>query len=117
MGNKVTMPSRNWAVITENSAGANPTPVTNGNGAVSNGNPEDASERQGTSKAKDRSSHGKGADGSLDICIRVEKDQHDSEGKTQSYGLTIPTLKVEPGVSNKTLEKRHPAEGTVQEHH
>jgi len=135
--NKVTMPSRNWAVITENSAGANPTPVTNGNGAVSNGNPEDASERQGTSKAKDghswlhagevdagtkhkaadRSSHGKGADGSLDICIRVEKDQHDSEGKTQSYGLTIPTLKVEPGVSNKTLEKRHPAEGTVQEHH
>ena len=102
-----------------------------------NGIPEDASERQGTSKVKDghswlhagevdagtkhkaadRASHGKGADGSLDVCIRVEKDQHDGEGKTQSYGLTIPTLKVEAGVSNKTLEKRHPAEGTVQEHH
>lgn len=131
------MPSRNWAVITENFAGSVPHPVTNGNGAAPNGDlPNSASARQATAKAKDghswlhdgevdagtkhkaanSSTHGKDGDGSLDICIRVEKDQHDSDGKTQSYGMTIPTLKLEPGLSNKTLEKRHPAEGTVLEH-
>ncbi|KAG4440013.1 hypothetical protein IFR05_004527 [Cadophora sp. M221] len=135
--NHVTMPSRNWAVITENSAGASPRPVTNGNGAAPNGTSDvTTSDKQATPKPKDghswlhdgevdagtkhkaadSSTHGKDADGSLDVCIRVEKDQHDSNGKTQSYGMTIPTLQIHPGVSNKTLEKRHPAEGTVREY-
>ncbi|KAL2067156.1 hypothetical protein VTL71DRAFT_1580 [Oculimacula yallundae] len=132
--NHVTMPSRNWTMITENSAGANQ--HANGNGAHPNGTAiQTVNDNQATSKAKDGHSwlhdgevdagtkhkaadsatHGTYADGSLDVCIRVEKDQHDSDGKTQSYGMTIPTLNVQPGVSNKTLEKRHPAEGTVHE--
>ncbi|CAK7273943.1 hypothetical protein SEPCBS57363_005909 [Sporothrix epigloea] len=36
--------------------------------------------------------HGRGTDGSLDVCIRVEIDQHDPQGKTEPYGLTIPAL-------------------------
>lgn len=40
--------------------------------------------------------HGRGNDGSLDICIRVEIDQHDAEGRTEGYGLTVPALVVPP---------------------
>ncbi|CAK7265893.1 hypothetical protein SEPCBS119000_001740 [Sporothrix epigloea] len=36
--------------------------------------------------------HGRGNDGSLDVCIRVEIDQHDPQGRTEAYGLTIPVL-------------------------
>ncbi|OAA61292.1 hypothetical protein SPI_05316 [Niveomyces insectorum RCEF 264] len=36
--------------------------------------------------------HGQGNDGSLDVCIRVEINQHDPEGRTEPYGLTIPAL-------------------------
>ncbi|KAK4128166.1 hypothetical protein N657DRAFT_629325 [Parathielavia appendiculata] len=36
--------------------------------------------------------HGRGSDGSLDVCIWVEMDQHDPEGRTQGYGLTVPVL-------------------------
>ena len=36
--------------------------------------------------------HGMGNDGSLDVCIRVEIDQHNPQGKTEPYGLTIPVL-------------------------
>ncbi|CAK7199258.1 hypothetical protein SEUCBS139899_001932 [Sporothrix eucalyptigena] len=36
--------------------------------------------------------HGKGNDGSLDVCICVEINQHDPQGKTEPYGLTIPAL-------------------------
>ncbi|KAG7119916.1 hypothetical protein HYQ44_004412 [Verticillium longisporum] len=36
--------------------------------------------------------HGRLNDGSLDIVIRVEIDQHDKEGKTDGYGLTVPLL-------------------------
>ena len=35
--------------------------------------------------------------GSLDICIRVEIDQHDATGQTQPYGLTVPHLSYEAG--------------------
>ncbi|CAK7213922.1 hypothetical protein SBRCBS47491_001970 [Sporothrix bragantina] len=37
--------------------------------------------------------HGRGNDGSLDVCIRVEINQHDPQGKTEPYGLTIPALR------------------------
>lgn len=36
--------------------------------------------------------HGKGNDGSLDVCICVEINQHDPEGKTEPYGLSVPAL-------------------------
>lgn len=50
-----------------------------------------------THKAAQPAEHGRGNDGGLDICIRVEIDQHDHEGRTESYGLTVPTLTVAAG--------------------
>lgn len=32
--------------------------------------------------------------GGLDVCLRVEIDQHDKEGKTRGYGFTVPALKM-----------------------
>lgn len=112
--NHVTMPSRNWAMITENSGPARPAAagITNytANGHVQNGNTdgqttESFKAKDGHSwlhsgevdagtqhKAADSDRHGRATDGSLDVCIRVEKDQHDPEGRTQSYGITIPLL-------------------------
>lgn len=153
--NQVTMPSRNFAMLTENSphnpprdnavrpvtattngnshsqsngsrhGTANgsghlvPPPTANGNG---NGNGTAKSVRSTKSsirpgsrhtktdahraihpgeeqcgthhKAASPLEHGRDNDGSLDICIRVEINQHDAEGKTESYGLTVPALTV-----------------------
>lgn len=149
--NQVTMPSRNYAMLTENSpynppsdhptrpqqsdshlnpatatANANShlrpaTATTNGHSAASTNGHEAASVKtrssaKSKSKSKSRSKdghlpihsgemdcgtthraaqaaeHGRDNDGGLDICIRVEIDQHDPEGRTESYGLTVPTL-------------------------
>lgn len=127
--NKVTMPSRNWAMITENSNGiTQPASSRQADGAVTNGvntntphgqfaagnGPGSVATSKSISsvKAKDGhsplhegevdagtihkaavvESHGKGEDGSLDVAIRVEMDQSDKEGKTRSYGMTIPLL-------------------------
>lgn len=143
--NQVTMPSRNFAILTENSPNNPPrdngprpvTATTNGNNGSSHGNangdgnghlqpPSTANGANGSvrttkSKSSTKSSkktdahfaihlgeeqcgthhkaasptdHGRDNDGSLDICIRVEIDQHDREGKTESYGLTVPALTV-----------------------
>lgn len=46
-------------------------------------------------RAASSETHGRGSDGSLDVCINVEMDQHDAEGKTQGYGMTVPTLRCE----------------------
>lgn len=45
-------------------------------------------------RAAQAAEHGRENDGSLDICIRVEIDQHDAQGQTESYGLTVPALAV-----------------------
>lgn len=125
--NKVTMPSRNFAVITENSPNNVPVPPRqadtlqvppsrNGNASISNGDqsagnsirsksstrfpgkdghyPLHAGEAGAGTKHKAASptDHGRGNDGSLDVCIRVEINQHDREGRTEAYGLTIPAL-------------------------
>ncbi|KAH9205678.1 hypothetical protein DL95DRAFT_470334 [Leptodontidium sp. 2 PMI_412] len=58
-------------------------------------------------KAADSSTHGKDVDGSLDVCIRVEKDQHDSNDKTQSY---------DSGEETSSPTDPHAAEGSVKEH-
>ena len=132
-GNHVTMPSRNFAMITENHQ-----PGTNGtttNGQTSNGaNGAEDQIRQSAPKAKDGHSclhegevdagtkhkaadmerHGKGSDGSLDVCIRVEMDQHDKEGKTQLYGMTIPVLHYEGGIEPH-MRKRDAVRGAF--HH
>lgn len=128
--NRVTMPSRNWAMITENRSIDGTHPATNGglNGNV-NGNTNGAAAdsvdppmeshhpleelpkaKDGhswlhrgevnagtTHRAADVQQHGKSTDGSLDVAIRVEIDQHDPEGRTQAYGMTIPRLVYKAG--------------------
>jgi hypothetical protein len=123
--NKVTMPSRNFATITENSpnnaprpdasASLQPPPMTNGNGShsVSSRPSTRGSSRShvkdghsalhagevdaGTHhKAASPTEHGKGTDGSLDVCIRVEIDQHSKDGHTELYGMTVPALDYKP---------------------
>ncbi|RFU30018.1 hypothetical protein B7463_g6317, partial [Scytalidium lignicola] len=115
--NHVTMPSRNWTMITENypknealhssdSANLPPGSTTNGNtGESDQPSPTKPKHKDGhswlhegevnagsTHKAANIDEHGKGSDGSLDVCIRVEMDQHDKEGNTRGYGMTIPLL-------------------------
>ncbi|KAJ4417080.1 hypothetical protein N0V82_006362 [Gnomoniopsis sp. IMI 355080] len=154
--NQVTMPSRNFAMITENSPNNAPregqpdqpqftppqpqihtsrseqhlrpiTAATNGqqsavSAATTNGNETAASvfTRSSIKSKKSRhgkvdahnpisagefscgtghraakdGEHGRESDGSLDICIRVEIDQHNEKGLTESYGLTVPALTV-----------------------
>ncbi|KAH8204789.1 hypothetical protein TruAng_000978 [Truncatella angustata] len=154
--NHVTMPSRNYAILTENSPNNHFT-STNGNaGGVANGSEgtrvgEDVEASQfkgkdghsflhsgelnaGTKhKASSISTHGKNNDGSLDCCIRVEIDQHNREGHTEPYGLTIPVLNYQPDVygtrkhhlhlpghgsrpgtaASKATKKNRPATGTA----
>jgi len=65
-------------------------------------------------KAADMEQHGKGSDGSLDVCIRVEMDQHDLEGKTQLYGMTIPLLKYD-GAAENVMRKRDAIQGIINQ--
>ncbi|KAK0656515.1 hypothetical protein B0T16DRAFT_452076 [Cercophora newfieldiana] len=72
-------------------------------------------------KAADPTDHGKGHDGSLDVCIRVEIDQSDPEGRTEGYGLTIPALdyrkpKTPEGVPPRTAGSRE-STGSGHHHH
>ncbi|KAI2620870.1 hypothetical protein GGS21DRAFT_536332 [Xylaria nigripes] len=130
--NHVTMPSRNYAVLTENSPN-NPDILMNGhkgqsdeNTATSNFDGKDGhsflhvgEQGAGTQhKAAQPETHGKGNDGSLDCCIHVEIDQHDKEGRTEPYGLTIPLLKYEAGkygtnVHPHRIGLRHSRPGTA----
>lgn len=107
--NRCTMPSRNYAILTErspsrpaNGADAGSTPTEGGD------SPESFLGRDGHSElhkgewsagtehsAAGDASHGQGNDGGLDISIKVEIDQHDPEGRTQGYGLTVPLLRRE----------------------
>ncbi|OTB02528.1 hypothetical protein M426DRAFT_62076 [Hypoxylon sp. CI-4A] len=114
--NNVTMPSRNYAILTENSP--------NNYGASANGHAESAENQfdgkdghaflsqgefgAGTKhKAADSESHGKSGDGALDVCIRVEIDQHDGEGNTEPYGLSIPALDYEAGKFGSNAHAHH----------
>lgn len=117
--NQVTMPSRNFAMLTENSPNnpARQRPTTAANSGAEQANGHEAasvSAKSGRVSVKSKDAHlpihpgevdcgtkhraasahdhGQENDGSLDICIRVEIDQHDREGRTESYGLTVPTL-------------------------
>lgn len=145
--NKVTMPSRNWAMLTM-CAGARSNTAMNGGaqgGAQAQHDGADASRtasnadgtynekpsqvlgkdantdkpKDGHSplqpgevgagtkhRAADLSQHGRADDGSLDVMVRVENDQHDSEGKTTAYGMNIPKLSMGEGGPISTLRKR-----------
>ncbi|KAJ0377418.1 hypothetical protein COL26b_004369 [Colletotrichum chrysophilum] len=98
--NHVTMPSRNFAILTENSPNRGlAAPSINGDArsTISGKGGHDylhLGEIESGSKHKAAmAQHGTGNDGSLDICIRVEVNQHDPEGITEGYGLTVPLLK------------------------
>lgn len=145
--NHVTMPSRNWAMITENSQAYAASPsndvsgTTNANQehSVRNGTNTSASndatslslsdctgkdghsplhpgEESAGSNNRAVTSHGKKGDGSLDICIRVEKDQHDANGKTRSYGIWVPKLSYDEGTAERHLRKRDALKGHVAVH-
>ncbi|SPJ79139.1 uncharacterized protein FTOL_07530 [Fusarium torulosum] len=107
--NKCTMPSRNFATITENSPNNPEAP----NGSVDENGVEGVEQNflgndghkvlhkgevlAGTKhKAASRQRHGRSNDGTLDVCINVEIDQHDKEGRTEMYGLTVPLLSYQP---------------------
>ncbi|KAK3394778.1 hypothetical protein B0H63DRAFT_57769 [Podospora didyma] len=136
--NNVTMPSRNFTTITENSPNNAPSNHHNGEapvfstdegGFLSPTSAATPGSRLGSSaghssrsqlsstlvklppvkdgrlpihagevgcgskhKAASTATHGKGHDGSLDVSINVEVNQHDPQGRTESYGLTIPAL-------------------------
>jgi hypothetical protein len=137
--NHVTMPSRNWAQITENygpnaesTDGVSEVHGTNGGTTAEL---SEAPEKPAPTKAKDghawlhkgevnagtahkaadTAKHGRDVDGSLDVCIRVEKDQHDKEGKTERYGMTIPLLKYE-GAADTVMRKRDAISGYAHQH-
>ncbi|KAI0387429.1 hypothetical protein F5Y04DRAFT_240187 [Hypomontagnella monticulosa] len=119
--NNVTMPSRNYAIITENSphnytagtnghadpadadAAANQFDGKSGHSFLSKG--EDGA---GTKhKAAVFETHGKANDGALDVRIQVEIDQHDKEGKTEPYGMSIPVLNYETGKFGTNVHSHH----------
>ncbi|KAI0171944.1 hypothetical protein GGR52DRAFT_580714 [Hypoxylon sp. FL1284] len=119
--NNVTMPSRNYALITENSPN-NQEAATNGHAESAEGtSPENKFDgkdghaflSQGESgagtkhKAAAFETHGKDHDGGLDVCVRVEIDQHDKEGKTEPYGLSIPVLDYEAGKFGSNAHAHH----------
>ncbi len=141
--NHVTMPSRNWAMISENSNGGRPTTTNGTNSVVNNGHtatdgttdsPSTPPSRESaqkpkdghswlhdgevgagtTHKAADAARHGKNTDGSLDVAIRVEMDQHDKAGKTQSYGMTIPVLSYRDAADH-VLRKRDAISGAFNQ--
>lgn len=107
--NHCTMPSRNFAMLTENSPN-NAAASTNGEESV-DGLAHEATTsfigrdghsemhrgevHAGTKHKSASDGHGRGNDGSLDIRINVEIDQHSAEGETEAYGLTVPLLQYE----------------------
>ena len=124
--NHVTMPSRNYAIITEVSSETGPASnnTTNGTsiaGTTTNGGPNDSMESEqmegpyggpgkkndghrllgagekgaGTKHAAASGVHGGALVGALDVCYRVEINQHDREGRTEGYGFSsefVPSL-------------------------
>ncbi|KAI1359645.1 hypothetical protein F5Y08DRAFT_70561 [Xylaria arbuscula] len=118
--NHVTMPSRNYSILTENSPNnhgmfvngqqeepGHGTPITAYKGKDGHSFLHAGEDNSGTQhKAAHPETHGKNNDGSLDCCIRVEIDQHDKEGKTEPYGLTIPVLNYEAGKFGTNMHHR-----------
>ncbi|KAK5987388.1 hypothetical protein PT974_11515 [Cladobotryum mycophilum] len=104
--NHCTMPSRNFAMLTENSPNnvdINAEAPVETNGEVRSFMGNDGHSQLhigevgcGTKHTSAADRHGKGHDGSLDIRINVEIDQHNHEGLTEGYGLTVPALAYRP---------------------
>jgi hypothetical protein len=107
--NKATMPSRNYAIITEshshsaltNGAQTNGVQSANGVDATTFTAPKNPREPLHPGEVNAGTDHAAaqgitrtnlaGADG-LDVTIRVEKNPSDREGHTEGYGFSIPAL-------------------------
>jgi hypothetical protein len=103
--NKVTMASRNYAVIAENSPNnpdATPAPASDrpararllgcgGHDFLHAGELNAGSKHKAAGEE-----HSKGNDGSLDVCFFVEAHVGDVDGHTEGYGLTVPCLTYPP---------------------
>jgi hypothetical protein len=132
--NHSTMPSRNWAMLTECKgvdSHENGAAISHDIDEAANGienvkaheKPKDGHSwlhrgevDAGTKhKAANPQTHGKATDGSLDVCIRVEKDQHDKDGKTEPYGMTIPKLEYKDAAEH-TMRKRDAIPGAIASH-
>ncbi|KAK2798344.1 hypothetical protein FQN51_007744 [Onygenales sp. PD_10] len=113
--NKVTMPSRNYACITEVDIDG----AVNGTADVAETRPADAprdgheplhrgEEGAGTMhRAADGVSGLSGMIGGLDVAIRVEIDAHDKEGTTEGYGFSVPPLVIPPGSATEEKRQHH----------
>ena len=105
--NKVTMPSRNYAIVSESPGTSHATNGAHTNGHATNG---DSSTSTKKIQAKGKTNDGhyplhpgekdagtehpavNGSDrgavsGGLNVCLRVEIDQHDKQGRTEGYGF------------------------------
>ena len=109
--NKVTMPSRNYAIISESCGSPAQANGTHTNGHAPNGDASGPASAKKPGKSNDghlplhAGEEGAGTEhpaalqdgmdgsvrrsgsGGLDVCIQVEIDQHDREGKTEGYGF------------------------------
>ena len=112
--NKVIMPSRNYAMLAENSPSNQvecaPSSSSAQNSFTLSGKDSHkclhAGElHAGTKHKAAGNKHGTGKDGSLDVCILVEMNQYDAEGHTEPFGLTVPSLACRSPVEDSTQEK------------
>jgi PhoD related phosphatase len=110
--NNVTMPSRNYACITEIEA-----PVTNGFGAHEHSLAPSQTPKDGhsplhageegvgtTHKSADGVSNSNQLAGGLDVAIRVEIEQGNRDGNAEGYGLTSKSLDVWQCMRMKLIE-------------
>ncbi|KAJ5151839.1 hypothetical protein N7492_010134 [Penicillium capsulatum] len=113
--NQVTMPSRNYACLTEVVP-----PPSNGDASVETAKldrlPKDGHhplhkgevDAGTTHRAADGFSNNSGMYGGLDVAIRVEIDPQDRQGATEGYGFSIPPLVATepPPSSSRSLRSR-----------
>ncbi|KAI5285554.1 hypothetical protein KEM54_000481 [Ascosphaera aggregata] len=108
--NKVTLPSRNFACITENDDDQVPTadadyapekPAATGHDFLNKG--ESGSGTQ--YPTADGITSTSGVTGGLDISIRVEIDSTDGSGVTEGYGFSIPPLVIPPGKDRDNIHE------------
>ena len=99
--NKLTMPSRNYAIIAQSERGDDGIGNSNGSvgaiGSLNNGNEDGQLPNGGQANGNKASTHApttKKRAGGLDVTFRVEINQHDAQGATDGYGFSIPPLEM-----------------------
>ena len=112
-GNQVTMPSRNYAIISYSQTrqmnghlhdGSNSNTTSQANGTARKETVKDGHSALHAGEigvgVKFPTANGLGSgpfSEGLDVCLRVEIDNHDREGKTEGYGFSSKSLVMLPG--------------------